>query len=104
VAERQDGAAGGLRVALVQMRCEKGAVDQNLAAMAGYLAAARGADVVCFPEASITGYVEPARFPRAVLRLDGPEVARFVALTRDSPATALAGLVEANGAASPYIT
>ncbi|HEX5506687.1 MAG TPA: nitrilase-related carbon-nitrogen hydrolase, partial [Thermomicrobiales bacterium] len=81
------GATGGLRVALVQMRCKKGAVDENLDAMADYLAATRGADVVCFPEASITGYIDPARHPRAVLRLDGPEVARFVALTRGTPAT-----------------
>lgn len=96
--------AGGLRVALVQLRCEKGVVDENLAAMAGYLAATRGADVVCFSEMSITGYIDPTRHPRAVLRLEGPEVARFVALTRDVPATALAGLVEANGDAKPYIT
>lgn len=98
------GATSDLRIALVQMRCEKGTVDRNLATMADYLAAACDADVVCFPEMSITGYVEPARHPRAVLRLDGPEVARFVALTRGSPATALAGLVEAHGAARPYIT
>jgi len=42
-------------VALIQMRYEKGAIDANLAAMDAHLRAAgeRGAEIVCFPEASI---------------------------------------------------
>jgi predicted amidohydrolase len=87
-----------LRVALVQMRCEKGAIDANLAATREYLreAARAGARVVCFPEASLTGYVDPIRYPRARLRLDDPAVAQFVALTGATGVTALAGIVEAN--------
>jgi predicted amidohydrolase len=94
------------RVALVQMRCEKGAIGANLDAMAAHLreCVARGAEIVCFPEASITGYVDPGRYPEAVVRLDGPEVARFVALTRDCGMTALAGIIEANPDGLPFIT
>ena len=85
-------------LALVQMRCEKGASDANLAAIAKYLRAAgeQGAEIVCFPEASITGYITAASHPNALVAVDGPEVARFVALTRTTPVTALAGIVERN--------
>jgi predicted amidohydrolase len=97
---------GEMRIGLVQMRCEKGDVEANLAATADYLrdAVAVGADVVCFPEASITGYVDPTHYPDAVLRLDDPAVARFVAMTREGRVTALAGLIEANPGERPYIT
>ncbi|MGH2514564.1 MAG: carbon-nitrogen hydrolase family protein [Ktedonobacterales bacterium] len=93
-------------LALVQMRCEKGAIDANLAAMKAYLRAAgeRGAEIVCFPEASITGYVSAATDPDALLAVDGPEVARFVAMTRAMRVTALAGIIERNPGGKPYIT
>ena len=95
-----------MQIGLVQMRCEKGAIDQNLAAIAAHVRAAgrRGVDVLCFPEMCITGYVDPTRQPKAALRLDGPEVARFAALTRDAELTAIAGLVEANPRGKPFIT
>jgi predicted amidohydrolase len=53
---------------------------------------------------SITGYIDPTRQPEAIMRLDGPEVVRFVAMTRDTSITAIAGLVEANLAGKPFIT
>jgi predicted amidohydrolase len=101
-----------LRIGLIQMRSEKGAVSENLAVTAGYLAEAkaRELDIVGFPEMSITGYADPSRFPQAVIRLDGPEVGRFLDLTRGLPATVLAGLIEENhgqaggGKGKPFIT
>src|SRR5579863_9160546 len=96
-----------LTVALVQMRSEKGALAQNLDATVAALqrAAAAGAAVVAFPEASLSGYVDPTRYPHAVLRLDGPEVAAFVALTRGSLVAAIAGLLEARPDGElPYLT
>lgn len=88
------------------MRCEKGAIDANLAAIEASIgeAARRGVDMICFPEMSITGYIDPTRCSEAVLDLDGPEVARFVALTRGAALTAIAGLVEANPHGKPFIT
>src|SRR3989442_4381390 len=53
---------------------------------------------------SITGYIDPTRCPEAVLHLNGPEVARFVEMTRELPSTAIAGLVEANPQGKPFIT
>jgi (R)-amidase len=95
-----------LNIALAQMRCEKGAIDANLAAIQGYLqeAISWNIDIICFPEMSITGYIDPTRQPEAILRLDGPEVARFVAMTSETAITALAGLVEANPSGKPFIT
>jgi predicted amidohydrolase len=95
-----------LNVALIQMRCEKGAIDDNLAAIEASIqeADSRGVDIVCFPEMSITGYIDPTQRPEAVLRVDSPEVARFAGLTEGTGVTALAGIIEANPAGKPFIT
>jgi len=95
-----------MHIALVQMRCEKGTINANLAAIQVYLreAISRNVDIICFPEMSITGYINPTRQPEAILRLDGPEAARFVAMTAGTAVTAIAGLVEANPQGKPFIT
>lgn len=96
-----------LTIALVQMRSEKGDLAQNLGASAAALQRAErsGATVAVFPEASLTGYVDPSRYPHAALRLGGPEVAALVALTRGSPLTVIAGLLEARPEGElPYLT
>jgi predicted amidohydrolase len=95
-----------ITIGLVQMRCEKGAVAENLATIQQHIqeGISRGVDILCFPEMSITGYLDPHRWPESVLRLDSPEVARFVAMTAGAPITALAGLVEANPDGKPFIT
>ncbi|MGZ3599533.1 MAG: carbon-nitrogen hydrolase family protein [Ktedonobacterales bacterium] len=95
-----------LRIGLVQMRCEKGTIAANLGAIASHLrdGAGQGAEIMCFPEGSITGYVVPTRYPEAVVQLDGPEVAQFVALTRAVPVTAIAGIIESNPDGKPFIT
>ncbi len=95
-----------LRIGLVQMRCEKGEIATNLTRIHAYLreAHARQVDILCFPEMSITGYINPVHQPAAVLRLDSPEVAQFVAMTAEFPLTAIAGIVEANGQEKPFIT
>jgi len=93
-------------VALIQMHCEKGAIDDNLAAIRGhYLAAAeRGVAIALFPEMSLTGYVVPDRCPGAVLSLGGPEVAALVSLTHGHSTALVAGIIEANSTGRPYIT
>lgn len=94
------------RIGLVQMRCEKAALAENLAHTAHYIAAAgeRQIDILAFPEMSLTGYADPTRCPQAVLSLDGPEVAQFLVATQPFPGTVLAGLIEANPAGKPFIT
>jgi predicted amidohydrolase len=95
-----------INIGLIQMYCEKGAVAANLAQIESYLAEAGrlGVDILAFPEMSLTGYNDPAKYPGAVLRLDGPEVARVCATTRGYPLTLLVGLIEANPSGKPYIT
>lgn len=95
-----------VKIGLVQMRCDKGAITENLAEMADHLAEAvrRGVEIIAFPEMSITGYADPTRWPEAVLRLDGPEVGRLLAMTRGMPLSVLAGLIEENPGAKPFIT
>ncbi len=94
------------RIGLVQMRCEKDAIDENLASMARCLDEARDREIdfVAFPEMSLTGYADPVKYPHSILQLDGPEVKRFLALTRSSPGVVFAGLIERNPAGKPFIT
>jgi predicted amidohydrolase len=95
-----------IRVGLIQMRCEKAAITQNLASKARYLqeAAQRNIDIIGFPEMSLTGYADPTRFPEAIIRLDGPEVEQLLQVTREFPGTVLAGIIEANPGDKPFIT
>lgn len=52
-----------MKMALMQMRCEKGQISGNLARTAEFTerAADAGADMVCFPEMNVTGYIEPQK-------------------------------------------
>ncbi|NLG97020.1 MAG: carbon-nitrogen hydrolase family protein [Chloroflexi bacterium] len=95
-----------LRIALIQQRCEKAAIEQNLESLSQYLAEAarRNVDIAGFPEMSITGYADPNRYPEAVIRLDGPEMREFLRRTESFPGTVLAGLIEENLGSKPFIT
>lgn len=95
-----------LRLALVQMRCEKADIAGNLRRIVDETsaAAARGIDVVCFPEMSLTGYIDPTRQPDGVIDVDGPEVAALREATGALSCLIVAGLVERNPAGKPFIT
>ena len=95
-----------MRIGLVQMHCEKGAIARNLESMSRYLheAAKRRVDILGFPEMSITGYADPSRYPEAVIRLDGEEIAKLLEMTRGLAMTVLAGLIEERVLEKPFIT
>jgi predicted amidohydrolase len=95
-----------IRIGLIQMRCEKAAMAENLARMEHYYrqAVERGVDIVGFPEMNISGYADPTRYADAILHLDGPEVAQVLDVTRGQPAFLLGGLIEANPQGKPFIT
>jgi predicted amidohydrolase len=95
-----------LKIALVQMHCPKGRIAQNLAETARCIrqAEAEKANIICFPEMSITGYINPAGSPDAVVALDSNVVRQFCALTKGTQLTAVAGIVEHNPGGKPYIT
>lgn len=94
-----------LHIALVQMTCEKGAIRENIRATRSWVdeAMRRGADIVCFPEMSITGYAAPNRPDEELLDLDSAPVAEVVAMTEGRNLTVLAGLAERNPNGKPYI-
>jgi predicted amidohydrolase len=94
------------RVGLIQMRCEKAAIAENLERMNDYLAeaAALQVDMVGFPEMSLTGYADPTRHPEVMLNLNGPIIARFLRVTRRFSGTVLVGFIEANPSGKPFIT
>ena len=95
-----------MKLGLVQMRCEKGAIEENLASTRAYLEEGmkQDVDIMCFPEMSITGYVNPLRNTEVILHLGGPEVTRFVNMTNDMHITAIAGIIEGNPHGKPFIT
>jgi len=95
-----------VKIGLIQMRCEKGSIDANLVEMSRYIEEAErlGVDIIGFPEANVTGYNEPERFPQAILSLDGPEVAAIVKTTEGKNLTVLAGIIEENPVRHPFTT
>jgi predicted amidohydrolase len=95
-----------LKLALAQMRCEKGDWAGNLERVERYMEQARaeGCDIVVFPEMSLSGYCTPARFPESVQALDSEWLERFVRLTKQYGIAASAGFIEANPEGKPFIT
>ena len=95
-----------LRIGLIQMLCEKGAVGENLTRISHHLsdAAALDIDIVGFPEMSVSGYADPTRYPQAILSLDGREIEQLLEMTIDFPGIVLAGLIEDNPTGKPFIT
>lgn len=84
----------GFRVALAQVTPRLGDVAANLALYEERLVAARArdADLVVFPELSLTGYFLKDMVPAVALRADSPTVARLASLSREC--SLVAGFVE----------
>ncbi|MEO8289242.1 MAG: carbon-nitrogen hydrolase family protein [Chloroflexota bacterium] len=95
-----------VKIGLAQMRSEKGDWAGNLERVEEYMAQARdeGCEIVVFPEMSLSGYCDPAKFPDAVGTLESPWVRHFVELTGKYRMVASAGFIEANGRQKPFIT
>jgi predicted amidohydrolase len=69
---------------LAQIKPKLGCVDENLALIEERIgqAKAAGADLVVFPELAMTGYFLKDLVPEVARRLDSPEIARLVELSR----------------------
>ena len=95
-----------VKIGLIQMCCEKGAIAENLERLSRYLVEAdgRGIDIIGFPEMSITGYADPTKYPEAILCLDGVEIDALLEMTKGRKITVLAGLIEENSGGKPFIT
>ncbi len=85
-----------MRLLLAALTCEKGAVEANLARHIEVLEEARraGADLVVFPEMSLTGSVDPVVHPERAIPLDHPAVGRLVAAAQRHQTSAVFGIGE----------
>lgn len=96
------------KIGLVQMRCEKADIADNLQSISDYIdkADARGIDILAFPEASLTGYIDidPSKYPGAIIRLDGTEIDAVCRMTERRHMTALVGFIEENPGGKPFLT
>ncbi|MFO7461676.1 MAG: nitrilase-related carbon-nitrogen hydrolase [Desulfatiglandales bacterium] len=95
-----------LRVGAVCMRSETGKISKNIEKTSFYVSKASkaGADVICFPELSITGYtlLEPSRVWED---LDQDAVMESILrMARENNVVILAGLVERSDKAGPWIS
>jgi predicted amidohydrolase len=99
-------ASSTVRIGLIQMHCEKGAIQQNLESLSRYLSEAerRRIDIVGFPEANITGYNDRNKHPHAVVSLGGEEIASVLKMTEGKRFTVLVGIIEKNPAGKPFVT
>lgn len=95
-----------IKIALVQIKAEKGQIYSNLDQIESYIQKSKdnNADIVCFPEMSITGYINPMVYPEAVLSLENPPIKHFIELSKKYSILVIAGFVEKNPDGKPYIT
>jgi predicted amidohydrolase len=95
-----------LKIGLVQMFCEKANITRNLENHSERIdeAERKGIDILVFPEASITGYIDRGGHPEAIIRRDGPEIEELRKKTSGRKVTVLAGFIEANPGGKPFVT
>jgi len=95
-----------LKIAAVCMQSIPGKVARNLDRIAVIVqeASANGADFVCFPELSVTGYIQKS--PGHIYRREDMEkiVDRLVRIARDRKIVLMAGFIEVVNEGKPYIT
>jgi len=83
------------RLAVIQTVCRVGDVEHNLSNMSALVAEAgrQGADLVCLPELSTTGFV-PERFAELAEPIPGPSTARLGQAAKAGRLFLVAGLLE----------
>ncbi len=88
-----------IRIAMVSCAAPFGAVDDNIDTMVRYLdlPGTRGADIVCFPECSLTGYSLTADMKDLAEEVPGPLTAQLGRICAGRGSTVIAGLIERAG-------
>jgi len=95
-----------LKVAAVCMNAEPGRVEKNLDRIRSLAleASKEGADIVCFPELSVTGYtLKNAGHVYEDLDSDAV-IDRLLVIAKDTQILLLAGLIETSSQEPPFIT
>ena len=95
-----------MQLGVVQMTSETAAVADNVRRMVSFLnrAADLSADIICFPEMNVTGYVAPRKFPDAIIGWDDPRLDPLYIWSEGSPASIVAGIVERNAEGMPFVS
>lgn len=95
-----------LTLGLVQMRCQKGAIEYNIISMYKYLEECRNknVDIVCFPEMNITGCINPLKQSNALLSMYNTSIQRVADMSFLYQTAIIAGFAEKNYDGKPYIT
>jgi len=95
-----------LKIAAICMHSVTGEIEKNLDRMQSFVSEAskEGADIVCFPELCVTGYVL-TRPMDAYGGLDSNNaMERLVLMAREADLILIAGLIEIGGDEKPYIS
>lgn len=94
-----------MKVAAVCMKSPPGRIEKNLERIQSFVfeAAHKGAEMVCFPELCVTGYV--LKHPEKVYITVGPGNIkdRLTHIARKAGVVLIAGLVEVSAGAKPFI-
>lgn len=95
-----------LKIALVQMKCEKGEVAENLSSIEKYIMESKKRDIeiICFPEMSIPGYINPSRYQEAVLSAASTPVKQIAEWSKRYNIVIIVGFIEENPKGKPFIT
>ncbi|MGO9344442.1 MAG: nitrilase-related carbon-nitrogen hydrolase [Acidimicrobiales bacterium] len=101
--------AGGstpVRLMLASISCEKGDWQANLAAHVEVMrqASGEGCQLAVFPEMSLSGSVDPAEHPDALLRIDSDAVQSVVDSTQQHSVGAIFGIAERADDGNSHIT
>jgi predicted amidohydrolase len=88
-----------MKIALIQMSSKKDEIASNLAAMVDFIerAAHDHADLVVFPEMSLTGYFTSPKYLSSAISVEDIEVKKIVALSKTYGLTIIFGLSEKDG-------
>lgn len=95
-----------LRIALIQMFCEKNAIQQNIDRTITYIQQAidKNIDIICFPEMNITGYSDPIKYEKMKITIDGPEIKQILDFSINKEIRIIIGFIEYNDDKKPFIT
>jgi len=93
-------------VAAVCMNAPHGRIEKNLERIQAFVfeAAHKGADMVCFPELCVTGYV--LKHPEKVYKTVGPAKIKdhLIHIARKAGVVLIAGLIEVSAGEKPFIS
>jgi len=94
-----------IKVALAQMSCKVGDKTHNIRAMATYIKKAKKqkADVILFPELSVTGYVTKDRTYELAETIPGPSTKKIEKLAKENQIHVIHGMIEKSAKAKGIV-